>query len=70
MSKRTVDIISSDQPPFLDFNSNTLLSVVLMWRKLLKTTYIPKNVAFIQIQKVATFNLDRKKINLISNKTF
>ena len=29
-----------------------------------------KNVASIQIQKVATFNPDRKKINLIPNKSF
>ena len=29
-----------------------------------------KNVASIQIQKVATFNSDRKKINLIPNKSF
>ena len=29
-----------------------------------------KKVAFIQIKKVATFNLDRKKINLIPNKSF
>ena len=30
---------------------------------------MPKNVAFIQIQKVATYDSDRKKINLISNKS-
>ena len=29
-----------------------------------------KNVASIQIQKVPTFNSDRKKINLIPNKLF
>ena len=29
-----------------------------------------KNVASIQIKKIATFNLDRKIINLIPNKTF
>ena len=29
-----------------------------------------KNVAFMQIPKVATFNSDRKKINLIPNKLF
>ena len=29
-----------------------------------------KNVASIQIQKVAIFNSDRKKINLIPNKSF
>ena len=29
---------------------------------------MPKNVVSIQIQKDATFNSDRKKINLISNK--
>ena len=29
-----------------------------------------KNVAFIQIQKVATLNSDRKKINLITNKSY
>ena len=29
-----------------------------------------KNVALIQIQKVTTFNSDRKIINLISNKSF
>ena len=28
-----------------------------------------KNVAFIQIQKDATFNSDRKNINLIPNKS-
>ena len=31
---------------------------------------MPKNVAPIQIQKVATYDSDRKKINLISNKSF
>ena len=29
-----------------------------------------KNVASIQIQKAATFNSDRKQINLIPNKSF
>ena len=29
-----------------------------------------KNIASKQIQKVATFNSDRKKINLIPNKLF
>ena len=29
-----------------------------------------KNVASIKIQKIATFNSDRKKINLIPNKSF
>ena len=32
--------------------------------------YIPKNVASIQIQKVAIFDSNRKKINLIQNKSF
>ena len=31
---------------------------------------MPKNVVSIQIQKDATYDLDRKKINLILNKTF
>ena len=30
----------------------------------------PKNAAFMQIQKDATFNSDRKQINLIPNKSF
>ena len=34
------------------------------WRSLL----IPKNIASIQIQKVAIFDSDRKKIKLIPNK--
>ena len=42
--------------------------VVPITRKLLKTTL--KNVASIQIQKVATFNSVRKIINLIPNKSF
>ena len=29
-----------------------------------------KNVEFVQIQKVATFNWDRKIINLFPNKSF
>ena len=37
-----------------------LLSVASVMRKLLKLL-IPKNVAYIKIQKVATFNSDRKK---------
>ena len=44
-----------------------LLSVASIKRKLLKMTYT-ENVASIQIQKVATFNSDRKIINLIPNK--
>ena len=40
-----------------------------MLRKLLKTTHSEER-ASIQIQKVATFNSDRKKINLIQNKSF
>jgi len=40
-----------------------LLSVVSVRRKLLKT----KNVVSIRIQKDATFNSDRKQINLIPN---
>ena len=40
--------------------------------KIVKRLYtnLPKNVAFIQIQQVATFNSDRKIINLIPNKSF
>ena len=30
----------------------------------------PNNLASIQIEKIATYDLDRKKINLISNKSF
>ena len=41
-----------------------LLSVASIRRKLLKTTQTE------EIQKVATFNLDRKIINLIPNKSF
>ena len=37
------------------------LSVASIRRKLLKKRLIPKTVGFIQIQKVATFNSDRKK---------
>ena len=44
-----------------------LLSVASIKRKLLKMT-CTENVASIQIQKVATFNSDRKIINLIPNK--
>ena len=43
-----------------------LLSVASIRKKLLKT----KNVVSIQIQKDATFNSDRKQINLIPNKSF
>ena len=46
-----------------------LLTVASLRRKLLKTI-IPKNVVSIQIQKDATFNSDRKQINLIPNKLF
>ena len=46
-----------------------LLSVASTRRKLLKRL-IPKNVVSIQIQKDATYDLDRKKIYLISNKSF
>ena len=38
--------------------------------KLLKTTLTKEHVASIQIQKVATYDSDRKKINLIPNKSF
>ena len=31
---------------------------------------IPKNVATIQIEKIATYDLDSKQIKLISNKSF
>ena len=31
---------------------------------------MPKNVAPIQIEKIATYDLDRQKINLITNKSF
>ena len=44
-----------------------LLSVASIRRKLIK---IPKIVASIQIQKVAIFDWNRKKINLIHNKSF
>jgi len=33
-------------------------------------TYVPKNGMSIQTQKVATYDLDHKKINLILNKSF
>ena len=36
----------------------------------LKGENIPQNLASVQIQKVATFNWDRKLINLIPNKSF
>ena len=31
---------------------------------------MPNNLAAIQIEKIALYDLDRKKINLILNKTF
>ena len=31
---------------------------------------MPNNMASIQIDKMATYDLDRKNINLISNKSF
>ena len=39
-------------------------------RTLLKTTHAEERIAFLQIQKVATFNSDRKIINLIPKKSF
>ena len=46
-----------------------LLSVASIKRKLIKRLIL-KNVASIQIQKVAIFNSDRKKSKLIPNKSF
>jgi len=43
-----------------------LLSVASIRRRRL----IPNNFASIKIEKIATYDLDRKKINLISNKSF
>ena len=47
-----------------------LLSVASIRRKVLKTTSTEENIAYIQIQKVAIYDLYRKIINLISNKSF
>ena len=50
--------------------ATNLLSVASIRSKLLKPTS-PKNVTSIQMQKVVTYNSDRKKkINLIPNKAF
>ena len=46
-----------------------LLSVASIGRKLLKTSHA-EFLASIQIEKIATYDLDCKKINLISNKSF
>ena len=45
-----------------------LLSVASIRRKLIKL--IQKSVAPIQIEEIGTYDLDRKKIKLISNKSF
>ena len=46
-----------------------LLSVASIRRKLLKSTYTEERMA-LQIQKVATFNSDRKKNQIIQKKSF
>ena len=47
-----------------------VISVAPIRRKLLKTTHTEERIASIQIQKVAIFDSNRKKINLIPNKSF
>ena len=47
----------------------TSICCVYKLRKLLKAL-IPENVASTQIQKLTIFDSDRKKINLILNKSF
>ena len=47
-----------------------LLSVATIRGKLLNTTHTEERSAPIQIQKFALFDMDRKKINLIPNKSF
>ena len=49
------------------FDLILLLSVASIKRKLLKTTHAEERIAAIQIQKVATYDSDRKQINLIPN---
>ena len=44
-------------------------SYFYLLKKIVKKPLIPKNAASIQIRKVATFNSDRKIINLIPNKS-
>ena len=53
------------------FDATNLTSICCVFkrRKLLKTTDT-EECMFIQIQKVAIYDLDRKKINLISKKSF
>ena len=50
--------------------ATNLTSICCVYKeKIVKNdSFIPKNVASIQIQKVAAFNSDRKQINLIPNK--
>ena len=49
---------------------NILILLLSVAKNFVNKTIIPKNVASIQIQKIATYDLDRKKINLIPNKSF
>ena len=50
------------------FDITNLTSICWVYKE--KMVKNDSYVANIQIQKVATFNLDRKNINLISNKSF
>jgi len=49
--------------------ATNLTSICCVYKEKFKTTHT-KNVASIQIQKVATYDSDRKKIYLIPNKSF
>jgi len=51
--------------------ATNLTSICCVYKeKIVKKRLVLKNLASIQIEKVATFNSDRKIINLIPNKSF
>ena len=51
--------------------ATNLTSICCVYKeKIVLTEPIPKTIASIKIQKVATYDSDRKKINLIPNKSF
>ena len=68
MSKRTVDIISSDRPSFLDFNSDSPTSnkeEESTW-KFIYIVFIPCRIFFVNIILVYRFKIFNTDILLVS----